>query len=370
MHSAIGSACRRTAGLILGAGLAGGILMVPGTAFAGTTVATTTAITGTTQTPGHFHQTALNVQVSVTPASGTVWPSGIVKVSDGSGGCQLTLVQDGPKAAGVGDCTIYGLTAGNYQLTAAYPGSSSFGASTSNPAPVTVGAAPVFYAGSPPLTAVSGEQYSYTFGARGVPAPSYALGAGSPGWLHVDSQSGAVWGTAPRWVTSFSYSVTASNSVGSATAGPYQVRVMRHHAAIATNLSCTSKVYSGHQGSCTLSVTDVGRFSAPNVAAQVSLPSQLRARYCGQFWAHRGCTISGNTASENLGTLRPGQTRTLSVVFTAKPGPILWGWHHKHTIKVKVTGLAASDQGFWGPGARSYSTAYVTIVPRGWWWAF
>lgn len=374
MHSAINAACRRTAGLtaglLLGAGLAGGVLLTPGTALADTTVATATAITGTTQSPGHHHQATLNVQVSVTPASGTVWPSGTVKVSDGSGGCQLTLVQDGSTAAGVGDCTIGGLSDGTYTLTASYVGSSSFGSSASSPDPVTIGTAPAFYADSPSLTAVSGQRYSYTFGATGVPVPRYALGAGSPGWLHIDSRSGTVWGTTPGRVTSFSYSVTASNGAGSATAGPYQVHATRHHAAIATYLSCTSRVYAGQQGSCTLSVTNAGRFSAPDVTAQVSLPAQLRARYCGQFWAHQGCTISGNTASENLGTLRPGQTRTLSVVFTAKSGPGLWRWQHKHTIKVKVTGFAAAGGGFAGPGARSYSAAYVTIVPPGWWWAF
>jgi hypothetical protein len=280
MHNAMMAACRRTAGLtaglLLGAGLAGGVLLTPGTALADTAVATTTAITGTTQSPGH-HGTALDVRVSVTPASGTVWPSGTVKVSDGSGGCQLTLVQDGSKAVSVGDCTIGGLSPGTYALTASYAGSSSFGSSASSPDPVTIGTAPVFYADSPSLTAVSGQRYSYTFGAKGVPAPGYALGAGSPGWLHIDSRSGTVWGTAPFRVTSFGYSVTASNAVGSATAGPYRVHVTRHHAAIATTLSCTSKVYAGKQGSCTLSVTNAGRFSAPDVTAQVSLPAQLRA---------------------------------------------------------------------------------------------
>lgn len=69
------------------------------------------------------------------------------------------------------------------------------------------------------------------------------------------------------------------------------------------------------------------------------------------------------------GTLRPGQTRTLTVVFTAKPGFSLWGWHHKHAIKVKVIGFAAADQGFGGTGARSFSADYVTILPPGWWWA-
>ncbi len=368
MHNVIGAACRRTAGLavglVLGVGLAGGVLLTPGTAFADTTVATTTAITGTTQSSG-FHGTTLNVQVSVTPASGTVWPSGTVKVSDGPGGCQLTLVQDGSKAVGVGDCNIGSLHGGTYTLTATYEGSSSFGSSVSSPDTVTIGA-PVFYADSPSLTATNGEPYSYTFGAKGDPAPSYALGSGSPSWLHIDSRSGTLWGTVPAWVTSFSYSVTATNSAGSATAGPYLVHVKHHRAAIDTSLSCTPKVHSGGQGACTLSVTNTGRHSAPGVTAQVNLPSQLRALSCGHNWRNRGCEISGNTASENLGTLRPGQTKTLSVVFVAKSGRSIWSWHRHHTITVKVTGFAASDEGFWGAGGRSYSTAYVTIVRQGW----
>ena len=50
MHNVIGAVCRRTAGLATGlilgvGGLAGAVLLTPGTAYAGTTVATTTAIT-------------------------------------------------------------------------------------------------------------------------------------------------------------------------------------------------------------------------------------------------------------------------------------------------------------------------------------
>ncbi len=375
MHNVMGAACRRTAGLaaglVLSAGLAGGVLLTPGVALAGTTVATTTAITGTTQLGG-FLGTTLNVQVSVTPASGTVWPSGTVAVSDGAGGgCQLTLAEVGSSAVGAGNCNIDGLHPGVFRLTATYEGSSSFGSSASRPDTVLIGRAPVFLVASPPLTAVNGELYSYTFHAAGAPAPRYALGSGAPIWLHINSSTGTVWGTVPWSVTSFSYSVTATNSAGSATAGPYWVHIrQRHHAAISTSLSCTPKVFSGGRGSCTLSVTNAGQFSAPDVTAQISLPSQLRALSCSRFQWDFGCTMSGNTASENLGTLNPGQTKTLSVVFVAQSSQSIWGWHRHHTITVKVTGFATSDGGFSGAGGRSFSIAYVTIVPRGWWRAF
>jgi Bacterial Ig-like domain (group 3)/Domain of unknown function DUF11 len=260
-------------------------LLTPGTAFADTAVATTTAITGTSQSPDSAGTTTLNVRVSVTPASGTAWPAGTVKVTDTAGdSCTVTLAQDGSSAAGVGSCNLTGLAGGFYKLTASYAGSSAFSASVS------------------------------------------------------DRDT---------------------------------VYIKHRHADLATRLSCTSKVYSGKDGACTLSVTNAGSFAAPDVTAQVNLPSQLRALHCNSGWWNRGCTISHNTASESFATLKPGQTRTLTVVFAAKTSHALWGWHRFHSIIVKVTGSAASNQGWYGfNGPGSHSTAYVKIVPRGWWWAF
>jgi hypothetical protein len=374
MRTLIGAVGRRTAGLaagvILCGGLAGGVLLTPGTAYAQTTTAT--AITGTTQSAGS-NGTTLDVQVSVTPASGTDWPAGNVKVSDGSDNCYLALVQDGSSAVGVGNCSIYNLSGGTYTLTASYQGSPEFGWSASGPYSVNVGPtgyAPAFYADSPSLSATDGGQYSYTFGAKGYPAPSYSLSG--PGWLHIDSYHGTVWGTVPDWVSSFSYSVTATNSVGSATAGPYTVYVNRpyNHANIQTSLSCTSRVSIGERGSCTLYVSNTGWNYAPDVSAQIALPWQLVADYCAHNWWNWGCNISDNTAYADLGALNPGQTAELTVVFTAKTGYNLWGWHHGHAFVVKVVGSASTSSGyFWFTGQRqSYSVAWVTITPRGWWW--
>jgi hypothetical protein len=105
------------------------------------------------------------------------------------------------------------------------------------------------------------------------------------------------------------------------------------------------------------------------VTAQIALPRQLRADFCG-FFFNFGCRISGNTAFENLGTLNPGQTKELSVVFTARTGFGLWGPHPGHRFTVKVVGsAAAAANNWWFFGQRvSFSTAYVTIIPRGFWW--
>jgi hypothetical protein len=288
MNNLISAACRRTAGLAAGVvlcgGIAGGVLLTPGTAFADTAVATTTAITGTSQSPDSAGTTTLNVRVSVTPASGTAWPAGTVKVTDTAGdSCNVTLAQDGTSAVGVGSCNLTGLAGGFYKLTASYAGSSAFSASASD---------------------------------RGT------------------------------------------------------VYVKHRHADIATQLNCTRKVYTGKDGACTLSVTNQSSFAAPDVTAQVNLPSQLKALRCGSSWWSHGCTISHNTASENFATLKPGQTRTLTVIFAARTSHALWGWHRFHSIIVKVTGSADSSHGWFGSGPHSHSTAFVKIVPRGWWWAF
>jgi IPT/TIG domain/Putative Ig domain len=81
-------------------------------------------------------------------------------------------------------------------------------------------AAPVFTAASPPATALAGSHLEYTFSATGQPAPTYTLAPGAPSWLHIDPASGTLTGTVPSATTTFSFSVTATNSVASRTAGP------------------------------------------------------------------------------------------------------------------------------------------------------
>jgi hypothetical protein len=367
------AASRRTAGVAAGVILAGGlagVFVTPGTAYAADPIGTTTTITSATPTSTWFG-TTLNVQVSVAPASGTTAPSGTVDVSGASGGCSATLSPSGSNGLSVGGCDIRHLPDGTYTLTATYEGSlPGFSQSPpSAPYPVKVGSAPMFDAYWPPLTATAGQGYSYTFHARGSGPISYTLTT-SATWLHINSWNGTVWGTVPYWVKSFSYSVTASNSLGSQTVGPFTVWVKHGYVDINTYLGCPSYVLTGHKGSCTLWVTNSGSASAPNVTAQIALPWQLRADFCGSFYPWNwGCSISGNTAYENLGTLYPGQTRQLTVVFTAKTGFSLWGWHRGHPFTVKVVGFAASNGYWWFYGrSASYSIAYVTIIPHGHWW--
>jgi alpha-tubulin suppressor-like RCC1 family protein len=89
----------------------------------------------------------------------------------------------------------------------------------------SVPAAPRFTAASPALTVTAGSSLTYMFKASGNPPPTYALSSGAPSWLSIDPTSGQLAGTVPAGITSFSYSVTATNSLSSVTAGPFMVAV-------------------------------------------------------------------------------------------------------------------------------------------------
>jgi hypothetical protein len=404
MQGLMGAACRRSAGmaagLILTGGVVGGVLLTPGAAYADTGM--TVAVTNVSQSQGGFgggSGTTLNVSVSVTGASGPL--SGDFSVSGAGSGCSGPLFGMPGSGAGSGHCAIGGVAAGSYSLTASYGGASSTGypvtvagapAPTPTPTPTPPGGnAPAFSTDAPP-TSVNSQSYNYQFQASN--SPSFEL-VGAPSWLSI-GPDGMVSGTIPAGITSFSYSVKAWNNFGWAMAGPFNVffrnNFFRHeHVNLNTSLSCTSPVYTGRHGTCTLSVTNYGQGFAPDVTAQIDLPWQLKADYCGynQFWNwstnygwsnfwNNGCSISGNTASESLGSLYPWQTKYLTVTFTAQSGYGIWGRHPGYNFPVRVVGSASSgfnnffgsygwDYQFFG-NRQNYSVAYVTIIPRGRWW--
>ena len=371
--------------------MVGGVLLTAGPASAAETTSTTVSATAQGST--------INVSVSVAPGGA----SGSVAVTGAGAGCTAS-VGGGMFGFGAGgQCQIPNVTPNTYTLTATYTPSAAASADysgstgttqvtvTGTPtAPPPSGNGPVFSSDSPP-TSVTGQSYSYQFQASN--SPSYQL-VGAPSWLSI-SNNGMVSGYIPDGTSSFSYSVYAWNNWGHVTVGPFNVffhNYYNHHnynnyaeVNLQTSLYCTSPVHTGQRGHCTLSVSNsspsffwgpgqygnFGQNFASDVTAQISLPYQLKADYCGfSYFYYYGCQIYGNTAYENLGNLYPGQTRTLTVTFTAESGFNLWGYHRGHSFYVRVVGSASSNHGnFWFYGrGQSYSTAYVEIIPYGFWW--
>jgi putative Ig domain-containing protein len=361
--------------VVLAGGLAGTALM-SGTAFAGPMqVSTSTSITGTQQTYTSGG-TTLAITVTVSAPSGSPnAPAGYVKVSDGTASCDATLTVPSSGLTSTGTCDLTGLAAGTYGLGGSYvPASTQYGGSSSSAYWVYVNAstnyAPQWTANGPSLSTHAGASYSYTFGASGTPTPTYAL-VDAPSWLSINTSTGAVSGTVP-WGTSggFSYSVAASNSVGTITAGPFAVSVSRggyHHSGLSTQLSCPSAVSSHGQGTCTLTVTNTGWGRAGGVTAAIYLPSELHAVSCakggdtgvGHPWGWYDCTLKGNIVKASLGSMHSGETETLAVSFSAHLNS--WGWQQSHAARVTILGQATDNTGV------SSATAKVALLPRFYW---
>jgi hypothetical protein len=174
--------------------------------------------------------------------------------------------------------------------------------------------APVFTVDTPPATATAGQLYGYPFVASGTPAPAYALTSGSPGWMSIDTATGTIAGTVPPGITSFSYSVTATNTAGTATAGPFTVTVTAASvkADLAARLSCPASLKLAGTGTCTLTVTNRGPAAASKVIAAVALPAALAETACST-----GCTRHANVYSWTASTLADGASATYTVTVRA-----------------------------------------------------
>ena len=114
-----------------------GSLVLSGT-LTGTAIGTTTAISGQTPASPSYSPSATEVTFTVTvaPISGTTAPSGTVAVTVTNTGTNATTTTNYPLTTsgsnGVATVALSGLVAGNYSISAAYPTSGSFSASTSS----------------------------------------------------------------------------------------------------------------------------------------------------------------------------------------------------------------------------------------------
>ena len=279
--------------------------MISGTPTAAGTYSVTVTATDTTKVSGSATFTATvspaSQAISFTaPATGTVGKSATLTAT-GGGGPRSSSPSTPPPGPGCARCraptaTVNYAAAGSCVIDANQAGNANYAAAPTVQQTITVYQAPAFVMDSPPLTAVAGQAYDYTFEASGTPAPSYALASGAPSWLSVNASTGEVTGTPPSGTTSFSYTVTATNAAGSATAGPFTVTVTKAstNADISAALSCPAAMTVGGTGTCTLTVANAGPATASKVVAGILLPSALSEVSCTS-----GCARLAAAASQN-----------------------------------------------------------------------
>jgi ELWxxDGT repeat protein len=143
-------------------------------------------------------------------ADGNPSPTFTVKVGSGALPGGLTLAADGtltgtPTATGTFTFTVKASNSqGVYEKAYTLTIGSGGGATSA-------------FTSSAPGTSMAGADYSFTFKANGTPAPTYAVTAGAlPDGLTLDGDTGVLSGNATVSGT-FTFTITATNSGGSAT---------------------------------------------------------------------------------------------------------------------------------------------------------
>jgi Tol biopolymer transport system component len=251
------------------------------------------------------------------PAAGIAGGSATLSATGGGSGNPVTFSVD--PASGAAVCTVSGDTvsytaAGSCVIDANQAGNLDYTAAPQVTQTITVDQAPAFVIDSPPLTAQAGQPYDYTFTASGTPAPSYALAPGAPSWLSINPGTGEVTGTPPAGTTSFTYSVTATNTAGTATAGPYTVTIApaTSKADVSAALACPGAMTAGRTGTCTLTVTNNGPAAASKLIAGIALPPALSEVSCTP-----GCAEHDNLLTWTQDTLPSGGTATFTTTIQA-----------------------------------------------------
>lgn len=331
-------------GIVLASGaIAGAAILVPGASAAGRAPTTVTVTAPSTATVG----VAFAVNITVAPTAGTGTPSGLYAVQG-----PTSILCRGVLQNGAATCDITQNTAGTLNLTIRYGGDLNYLPSFTTTT-VAVGqtsgggggsSAPSWTADTPPLTATANTPYGYQFVATGTPAPTYALTTTST-WLSINAATGQVSGIVPPGATgTFSYSVTASNSSGTITAGPITVSIVpaSSDATLVTTLSCPRSIVAGDAGACTVSLTNSGPGTAAGTGLNVELPSGLTLTGCD------GCSLNGSTLSWSFGSMAAGATENISIEFTAvSPAPM----RHFVTIRAQATTTTFDPLPFSGDAA-------------------
>ena len=251
------------------------------------------------------------------PATGVVGKTATLAATGGASGNPVTLTVD--PASGTGVCTVTGDTlsytaAGSCVIDANQAGTANYTPAPQVTATITVNQAPAFVLASPPLTAVAGQLYDYTFTASGIPAPSYALTGGAPSWLAINPATGEVTGTPPSGTTTFTYTVTATSTAGAATAGPFTITVTKPspNADISAALACPTAMTVGGTGTCTLTVANAGPATTTKVIAAVALPAALSQTSCTP-----GCTRHANVYTWTLASLASRASAAFTITLKA-----------------------------------------------------
>jgi uncharacterized repeat protein (TIGR01451 family) len=166
---------------------------------------------------------------------------------------------------------------------------------------------PVLTNDTPPAAAALGVPFTYTFTASGTPAPTFSVASGAvPTGLSLDPVSGILSGT-PTAAGPFSFTVAATNGVGSPSVSPLINMTVTNTGAPIITSAATTSVTVGQALSFT--ATTAGS-PTPSISESGALPNNVMF------------TDNGNGTASLSGTPLLGQEGTYPITITAQNGTL------------------------------------------------
>ena len=160
--------------------------------------------------------------------------------------------------------------------------------------------APVFTADSAPVTGTVGTAYTYTYTASGSPAPTYAVASGAlPGGLSLNAASGVLSGT-PTATGIFTFTVSASNGVGTAAVSPSTTITISASSGTAPTVDKSATATALNKATAKLSTTSAGDTLVAFVSGDGSKTVNQHATVTNPnlTWTRVKCTCGFNGTAE------------------------------------------------------------------------
>jgi Bacterial Ig-like domain (group 3)/FG-GAP-like repeat len=288
-------------------------------------IGTTAGVTGPATAT---HGASVTFTATITPASGTAKPTGIVTFLDGG-----TALGTGTlNSSGVATFSTAALTTGVHSVTAQYPGDATFSASTSPAISITINAAALIGTTTMltgPSTAAAGASVSFMASvtpASGTKTPtgtvSFLDGTTSLGTGTLNASGSATFATSA--LAAGSHSITASyggdTSFTSSASSALSINITAAGSFTLAANPAAITVTRGHAGSSVITVTPANGFNQPIQFSCGALPEGIDCAFQPSSVTPNGGPASTTlTISEDAtNNIRRGNSQAFNT-------PKIWG---------------------------------------------
>ena len=207
--------------------------------------------------------------------------------------------------------------------------------------------APAFTADTPPTAGTVGTAYSYTYVATGNPAPTFAVATGTlPAGLSLNATTGVLSGT-PTTAGPFTFTVSATNGVGSPAVSPSTTITIGASGGTAPTVDKSVTKKGSNSVTASLSTTVAGDTVVAFVSGHGSTTVNQQATVTGGglTWTRVTCTCARYGTAEVWKALATGKLTKAAIKATLAT--------HGYTVSETVIAFSHTA----GVGAKASATA-------------